>query len=429
MRWGVPIWALGAGVNVPREKTRSDWMLGDDRGASGSALVSRETGASGAASGVSEFLGASGASGLACTTNDPARAHRVGQCKPRETLALPAHLSRDRARAIGAHANKWANGTVLHYAFIETAQAPWPEAQKSAMRAAFQTWKDIGIGLSFVEISSDIDPADPDADLESAWAEAEVRIGFDQSDGSWSWMGTDMLRNDDRGRNMNLGWDLTNAWGHATALQQIGHLLGLDHAHRNPNAGIEWNEERLLSYYSAAPNGWNASRVRAHFLTPHEDDAGNAAREWDPYSIMHHPVPPNHIVRPERWRGGIAPNLKLSDGDMAWARANYPEIEEQPAIGVLDLKPVTAQDGAQSNFTFTPCTSRTYAVKLLGQGDAKIVVFEQREGQWRYFDGADFSGQDGDAQLCVRLVKGRQYAIRTRIHYAAARRGAAVVIV
>ena len=96
---------------------------------------------------------------------------------------------------------------------------------------------------------------------------------------------------------------------------------------------------------------------------------------------------------------------------------------------MLDLKPVTAQDGAQSNFTFTPPTSRTYAVKLLGQGDAKIVVFEQREGQWRYFDGADFSGQDGDAQLFVRLVKGRQYAIRTRIHYAAPRRGAAVVIV
>ena len=91
MRCGVPIWALGAGVNVPREKTRSDWMLGDDRGASGPALVSRESGASGAASGVSEFLGASGASGLACTTNDPARAHRVGQCKPRETLALPIY--------------------------------------------------------------------------------------------------------------------------------------------------------------------------------------------------------------------------------------------------------------------------------------------------------------------------------------------------
>ena len=387
-------------------------MLGNDRAASGPALVS----------------GAPGVSGLACTTNDPARAHPIGRSKPREPLALPAHLNRDRARAIGAHAKKWANGSVLHYAFVETAQAPWPEEQKAAMRTAFETWKQVGVGLSFVEIAPISGSGGPDADPESVWAEAEVRIGFDQSEGSWSWIGTDMLRNDDRGRNMNLGLDLTNAWGHATALQQIGHLLGLDHAHRNPNSGLEWNEERLLSYYSAAPNGWDARAVRAHFLAPHED-VGHEVREWDPYSIMHHPVPPNHIVRPDRWRGGIAPNLKLSDGDIAWARANYPEIEDQPAIGVLDLKPVTAQNGAQSNFTFTPRTSRTYAIKLLGQCDAKIAVFEQCEGQWRYFDAVDFSGQDGDAQLRVRLVKGRQYAMRTRIHYAPARRGAALVIV
>jgi hypothetical protein len=78
----------------------------------------------------------------------------------------------------------------------------WPEAQKAVVRWAFGEWLGLGIGLRFEEVG---DPA-----------EAEIKIGRLDGDGSWSFVGTDILKNADRGRTMNFGWDLTTLWGHAT---------------------------------------------------------------------------------------------------------------------------------------------------------------------------------------------------------------------
>src|SRR5919106_2353939 len=108
----------------------------------------------------------------AMATNEGPRPH----CDVRvQTVpVLSPELAAPRLRAIRVIRSKWVNGTVLHYFFIDG-----PEPQRQAVRNAFQEWKGLGIGLDFVEVADR--------------SEAEVRIAFDQSDGSWSYVGRDVL--------------------------------------------------------------------------------------------------------------------------------------------------------------------------------------------------------------------------------------------
>lgn len=119
--------------------------------------------------------------------------------------------------------------------FIEGA-----EAQKKVVRAAFKKWKDIGIGISFQEVS-DID-------------EAMVRIGFDHNDGSWSYVGRTILTISKAERTMNFGWDLTNDYGMTTAIHEIGHTIGFEHEHQSPFTGIVWDTAAVYKEFSGPPN-------------------------------------------------------------------------------------------------------------------------------------------------------------------------------
>ena len=68
---------------------------------------------------------------------------------------------------------------VLKYCFFTNANWKGSAAEVSIVRSAFNTWKAIGIGLEFQEMT----------DLE----EAEIRIGFLRGDGAWSYVGREIL--------------------------------------------------------------------------------------------------------------------------------------------------------------------------------------------------------------------------------------------
>ena len=110
-------------------------------------------------------------------TQDAPEEHRLMYCAQPARIppVLPPGLNAGQAKAIII--GQWLNHTVLHYYFFgngDGSPAAWavPEDQRAAVRKAFDSWKGLGLGLEFAEVT--------------AVAEAEVRIGFDQGDGSWS---------------------------------------------------------------------------------------------------------------------------------------------------------------------------------------------------------------------------------------------------
>ena len=340
--------------------------------------------------------------------------------KPSAPLEIPAGLGAERASAIIVLSNKWANGTVLHYYFYTDTQRDgemvtlqdgtreWrtyvgAEHQRQIVRDAFAEWKGLGIGLEFQETTDR--------------SEAEIRIGFMRGDGSWSYVGTEILDLGQDDRTMNFGWDLRR--DPDTALHEIGHTLGLPHEHQNPNAGIVWNEEAVYLDFAAPPNEWKREKTHYNIIRKLESDSVQGS-SWDPDSIMHYSFKAGLIARPEAYADGLAPAGGLSARDVTWIRAFYPEIPDAAlrSLAPAESQPLEVRSGEQANFIFEPEATRKYKVQTFGACDTQIVLFEEVGGEWRYLAADDDSGEDRNALVDVRLRQGRRYAARVRLKYA-----------
>lgn len=329
-------------------------------------------------------------------------------------IALPAGLSPRREFAIRLVKNKWVNGTLLHYHFLADRRWDWTVDQMDVVRWAFGVWKGLGIGLSFVEVT---DPG-----------EAELRIGFDQTDGSWSYVGTDVLKAPAAEPTMNYGWDLNSDWGKATALHEIGHALGMPHEHQNPLSGIVWNDDAVYDTFSAPPNGWSRDMIFSNILRkiPRSDVEGSA---WDPHSIMHYPFAPGLIKAPQQYnRDGIGENTELSGNDRTWIQRFYPAGAQTVPIGVLDLKTLSSEVGAQSDFVFDPPDTRAYTIQTVGTSDIKVVLFEERAGKPRHMIAEDDSGEEANGVIVAQLIKGRRYFLRARTHFVTGPAGTGLLV-
>lgn len=302
---------------------------------------------------------------------------------------------------------KWVNGTLLHYHFLDLPQI-WQgaSAQKNAVREAFKTWKDIGIGLDFREVS---DPA-----------EAEIRIAFEPG-GSWSYVGRDAidLIKDLNERTMNFGWDLTTPYGRDTALHEIGHALGFPHEHQNPKTGIVWDEEAVYAYFGAPPNNWDRDTAYYNIIRkiPEREVEGS---QWDKNSIMHYQLPAGVILIPEQYQTqALIPAPGLSDIDKKEVRTFYPpqtNVQTPELIPFLS-KYLDINPGQQLDFAIKPDISRTYRLQTFGQLDTVVVLFEQSNGEPVYLAGDDDSGGDRNAHITIRLLRGHSYILRVRLYY------------
>ena len=331
--------------------------------------------------------------------NEEYRALNYCAAPPRALPDLPSSMPLDRQRAIIKGSSKWVNGTKLRYTFVDT-----NAAQATVVREAFEEWKALGIGLDFLEVT---DPA-----------EAEVRIGFQQGDGSWSYVGRDVLLVGQHERTMNFGWNLLNDYGRTTARHEIGHTLGMPHEHQNPNAGIVWDEAAVYQYLGGPPNNWDEATVLHNVLrklSPAEVEGSN----WDPDSVMEYEFPAGLVLSPERYRGGIFPPGTISKIDQEQALLWYPALAERmPRLQPFQSSALSLKAGEQFNAEILPDATRSYRVGTFGATDAVLVLFEEVDGQLRFLAGDDDSGEDRNALLRVRLFAGRRYVARVRLYYA-----------
>jgi hypothetical protein len=330
-----------------------------------------------------------------------------------------ANVSPERARLILEVGSKWVNGTVLHYYFFDretdgeevtftNGTKEWrtwvgDEQQKEMVRKGFHVWKKAAIGLEFTEVTSRED--------------AEVRIGFMLGDGSWSYVGKEILNRGVNERTMNFGWDLTkDRRGVDVPVHEIGHTIGLPHEHQNPFAGIVWDEEAVYDYFAKPPNKWQRETTY-HNIIRKLDRQSVKGSEWDPNSIMHYAFAAGLIREPDKYAKGLTPAAGLSSLDLAWALKFYPRLRpnEFPEIEPMKLNTLNLAPGDQANFVFVPKETRYYEMRTFGKADCIMVLFEGDSDKPSYRSGADDTGEETNAYLRVRLTKGSQYILRVRL--------------
>ncbi|MGC3003410.1 M12 family metallopeptidase [Streptomyces sp. G35A] len=329
-------------------------------------------------------------------------------------------LAAERLGALVGGRRMWVNGTVLHYCFFDgdtdgsviavpgTGRTRWvswggAKEQQDVVRECFEEWRGLGTGLAFTEVRDR--------------TEAELRIGFQHGDGSWSAVGRDALRAGVHDRTMNFGWDLTAPGERATALHQIGHALGMLHEHQSPDAGIHWDDEAVYAELAGPPNHWSRARTYHNVLRRIGPDEVNGP-VWDPRSIMQFAFPPGLILEPERYRGGVHPPGTLSTADKGFVLRWYPPADppRTPALVPFRSVPLGLGPGEQADFRIDPPETRDYTVGVFGDGDTVVVLFEERDGEPRFLAGHDDGGTPSNATLAARLVKGRRYYVRVRLY-------------
>ncbi|GAB1543290.1 hypothetical protein NUACC21_59640 [Scytonema sp. NUACC21] len=315
-------------------------------------------------------------------------------------------INPNRANLILLFGKKWVNGTVLHYHFLE--QWATTEQEKDIVRAGFERWKNVGIGLTFKEVNS------PD--------QAEIRIGFERGDGAWSYIGRDII---DLGlgrdeRTMNFGWDLTkNPREIDTAIHEIGHTLGFPHEHQNPNAGIVWDEEAVYAELAKPPNRWPRPTTYNNIIRKINPDTVQGSN-WDPDSVMHYPFEPGLIKEPAKYRNGLNPAGGLSERDKTWVKTFYPPLSDSDYVQLKPFESIKLilAPGEQKNFIIQPDSTRYYEIRTFGTSDTVMVLFEDNNGELSYLTGDDDSGEDRNAYIRIKLMTGRKYILRIRLYYA-----------
>ncbi|MEG4083614.1 matrixin family metalloprotease [Microcoleus sp. POL10_C6] len=314
-------------------------------------------------------------------------------------------VSPERARLIRLIGKKWVNGTKLRYYFFESGPNSGGNEQKEIVRQGFEVWKKVGIGIKFEEVRN--------------ISEAEIRIGFVQGDGAWSYLGRDAIDIPKQGeRTMNFGWDLrADPRGVDVPVHEIGHALGFPHEHQNPFAGIVWDEEAVYKYFGAPPNNWDRDTTFYNVLEKLAVGEVEGSK-WDPNSIMHYAFAAGLIEKPVEYQNGLNPAGGLSEQDVLQVRLFYPPLDDS---SYTELKPFHSEilslaPAEQKNFVIKPSATRTYTIGTFGKLDTVMVLFEDQSGDLKYVAGDDDSGTDLNAQINVRLYQGRRYVLRIRLY-------------
>ena len=208
-----------------------------------------------------------------------------------------------RSKAALLNEFKWQSGTQVKVRFVEGD----PQLQER-VRAVAEEWT----GSSMANLSLQfVDEGD-----------ADIRIAFQQGDGSWSYLGTMCQQIPADEPTMNYGWlepDSTDDELRRVVLHEFGHALGLIHEHQNPNRPIAWNRAAVIADLSGPPNNWDEATIE-HNIFKQYDPESLLSTPTDALSIMMYPIPASWTT------DGFSADLnrELSDTDEKFIRDSYP---------------------------------------------------------------------------------------------------------
>ena len=255
------------------------------------------------------------------------------------------------------HDLSWQNGQTLRYFFFGSADFSSNNALRDLVRDGFRVWKEVGIGLSFVEVDNIY--------------EAEIRIAFELGSGNWSYLGTEALHVPLDQPTMNI-----ETVDRATIYHQLGHMLGF--RHEFPGTDLRWNVNAVYESFASDPQNWNSELVDQFFLQ--WDVYPPPDRQFDVDSIMLYEVP-------EDWSPDKLPgsrNAELSPGDKHRARITYPALSEKPPIPDIDISMPhsTGTDHDPREITILFATNRGPSVSAGSNNDKHAEDNDAGSGLW-----------------------------------------------
>ena len=119
---------------------------------------------------------------------------------------------------------------------------------------------------------------------------ADIRIGFDPTDGHWSYAGIHAKTSDKpMKKTMNLSAVLGDIYPDAVILHEFGHALGLMHEHKHPGFSVQWNEQEVIKDLQES-QGWTKSDIKFQVLD-RLDVSNTNFTAFDRHSIMLYPIP------------------------------------------------------------------------------------------------------------------------------------------
>jgi hypothetical protein len=218
-------------------------------------------------------------------------------------ICISQQKQHENSKAALLNDGRWNSGDVISVRFLEG-----DESLQQRVREMAEGWTAPGLAnlqLQFVDSAA-----------------ADVRIAFQQGNGSWSYLGTLCRQIPASEPTMNYGWltpDSSDDELRRVVMHEFGHALGLIHEHQNPQGGIQWNEPAVIADLSGPPNNWDEATIRHNVLDHYPKDAVTAA-PVDRDSIMMYPIP-------KAWTlDGFSADLNsdVSTEDASFIQQEYP---------------------------------------------------------------------------------------------------------
>lgn len=221
-----------------------------------------------------------------------------------ESLSPAAKASLAGRKAARLNQFSWNAGDIIRVKFTEGDAALQTKVRDVAKRWTGQNMA--RLTLSFVPNNEN----------------ADIRIAFQQGNGSWSYIGTVCRSIAKDQPTMNFGWltpDSTDEEIRSVVLHEFGHALGLIHEHQNPNKAIKWNEPAVRKDLSGPPNNWDDATIKRNVFDRY-DPAAVDTTAVDDHSIMMYAIPKSWTL--DGFSAGF--NTDLSAIDKAFINTCYP---------------------------------------------------------------------------------------------------------
>ncbi len=219
----------------------------------------------------------------------------------RNVIKKPEHIT-GITRMATERKFEWKNGRVLTVSFMGGSKAVRERVAKHAKR-----WMDFA-NIEFQFLTGN--------------KKGDIRVTFDKNDGSWSYVGTDLLSYPKDEPTMNLGWLKANTEDEEysrVVLHEFGHSLGCIHEHERPDNGIPWDKPKVYEYYKET-NDWSKEDVDNQVFDKYNKNMIRSSK-LDRKSIMMYAVPNELTIGNYQ----IGWNSVLSKSDKEFISKLYPK--------------------------------------------------------------------------------------------------------